>query len=343
MGFLLHKKHWFLAIIAITICFFSVGIETNARLPASSYLSSAEINWLTSHPIIRVAISKDYAPVSFINEDGRYVGISADYLNNIEQQIQLVNPAFQFKTIVPTPDQQAANNPTDKNVDLVVDFVDTPRRQKYWQFTKPYLSLPLHLIVQQDSKITTQLNQHNNIKVAVVAYYAANELIETDFPNVDLVLVSNNQEGLKKVAFGDVDAFVSDLAVASYWAGKAGLMQLKDAGELPYKYNISFASNNQTPLLHAILEKSLAKINNNQRKKINSNWMIGPFVDKHLFSKLVEWIVLLVAIALAVAAAWLIWRIFAQNKRLAKQQRALATLTQNQLNKSQNQKISMKI
>ena len=321
--------------ISAGFVFFGFAIANSNQFTAIQ-LSTAEVDWLANHPIIKVAVSQDYAPISFVNEDGQHVGISADYLKNIEKQLKVFNPKLQFQTIVPSPSQKAANNPLNKNVDIVVDFVDTPRRQNYWKFTKAYLTLPLHLIVQQDSKITASLSQHNNIKLAVVAYYAANELIATDYPNADLILVGNNQEGLKKVAFGEADAFVTDLPIASYWAMRAGLVKLKNAGVLPYDYKISFASSRQLPLLNAILDKSLANISTSEREKINDRWMIGPFVNKPLLSNLAEWLVLVSAVLLAFAAAWLVKRTVMQNKRQAKQQRALTLLTHSQLKNSQD-------
>lgn len=340
MGSLFHKKLFLLlALACIGFGFFGFGIFNNAAVASSNQdtqaqFTQAERDWLTSHPIVKVAVSQDYAPISFMNEDGQHVGISADYLEHIQRLLKAVNPQFQFQAVVPNPIQKAANDPLDKMVDLVVDFVQTPERQKYWQFTKPYLELPLHLIVRQDSKITVNLNQHGNINIAVVGYYAAHELIARDYPNLKLDLVGTNQEGLKKVAFGEVDAYVSDLPVASYWASKAGLVQLKDAGKLPYSYKISLASNHQIPLLHSILEKSLAHVQQLEQEQIIDRWMIGPFINKSLLSNLGEWLALISAVLLALAAAWLIWRIICQNRRLAKQQQALTLLTQYQLRQS---------
>lgn len=219
-----------------------------------------------------------------------------------------------------------------------MDFVNTPHRQKYWYFSKPYLTLPLHLIIRQDKKITTNLKQYGQLKLAVVAYYAALEIIENDYPNVTLVLVSSNQEGLKKVAFGEVDGFISDLPVASYWANSAGIVSLKNMGKLPYSYNISFATSRKLPLLHSIIEKSLATISSDTRLEIQARWLIGPFAIKPLLSSPLQWLMLIFAPLLAFAAAWSIWRIFRQNKRLAKHQHALKLLTQKQLGQTQHEK-----
>ena len=329
------KLYLYFRLVCLYLFFYSHVVLAASPHSTDLQLTKAEQVWLAAHSTVKVAISNDYAPISFVNEDGQHIGISADYLARIELQIKQYNPSFKFDIVVPTAAQKAANDPLNKSVDVVVDFVDTPKRHKYWQYTKPYLTLPLHLIVRQNSKININLNKKDHLKIAVVGYYAAHELIESDYPNVDLILVESNQEGLKRVAFGEVDAYVSDLPVASYWASKAGLVSLKNAGKLPYTYYISFASSRQTPLLHSILEKSLATISDSERERINTRWIIGPFAPKQLVRSSLEWLLLISAPFLAIAAAWSIWRTIRQNRRLAKHQKALTLLTKNQLRETQ--------
>ena len=98
---------------------------------------------------------------------------------------------------MPSKAERAANDPLTKHVNMVVDFAETPERLKYWHFTKPYMVSPLHLIVRQDSKMTSNLSHIGNVKIAVVNYYAARELFASDHPNLELILVNTAQEGLK--------------------------------------------------------------------------------------------------------------------------------------------------
>ena len=321
-----HRKSY---LFALLICLF--GIFSSIVFAAQTKFTQAEIDWLNLNTNIRVAVSSDYAPISFMQDDGQYAGISADYLALIEKQLKTVNPAFRFKVVLPSEVERTANDPLDKKVDVVVDFVETPDRQKYWKFTKPYLETPLHLIVRQNSDATSDLSLARNAKIAVVDYYAAHELLAKDHPNLTLSLVSTNQEGLKKVAFGEVHGFVSDLPVASYWSSKAGLADLKDAGELPYKHHVSFATSKQEAVLNDILDKALANINAKTRQDIQDRWLIGPFTDKPFFKDGRVWLILVGLLAFAWLAGWLKSNINKTNNRLIKQQNALALLTQSQL------------
>ncbi len=315
--------------LLLSLALFSLlfGFSSKIALAKQVQFTQAERDWLIAHPVVKVIGSSDYAPISYLNDQGQHVGISAAYLQHIEKQLKTVNSNFKFQFTKPTAAEKATIDPLKKGVDMVIDFVETPERLKYWQFTSPYLKMPLHLIVRQNSQLTSNLSQLNNRKIAVVGYYAAYELLARDHPNLQLILVDSNQEGLKKVAFGEVDGFVSDLPVASYWASEAGLTQLKDAGELAYMYRISFATNRQIPELHTILEKSLSGITSEMRQQIYERWMIGPFVAKSLFDDVRVWLILGCLILLLLATLWLKNRINRHDEKLVRQNRALVNLS----------------
>lgn len=185
----------------------------------------------------------------------------------------------------------------------------------------------MQLIVRQNSQVSLNLSKLNNAKIAVVDYYAAHELLARDRPNLQLILVSSNQEGLKKVAFGEVQGFVSDLPVASYWASEAGLSQLKDAGALPYVYKISNATSRNLPELQAILEKSLAEIKTATRDQIYDRWIIGPFVARPFLQDVRIWLILCCLILLLTATYCLKNRIIRHDEKLVRQNRALESLS----------------
>ena len=297
--------------------------------------TQTELDWIQLNSTVKVAVSSDYAPISFLTNKQIYTGISADYLTLIEKQIKQINPKFRFSAVIPSAAQRADNNPINKHVDMVVDFVQTPERLRYWRFTKPYLSMPLHLIAREGSTITTDLQQFKGKKLAVVGFYAAVELLAKNNPGLQLKLVDSNQEGLSKVAFGEAEGFVSDLPVASYWANKAGLVGLKVVGTLPYLYEISFATNKNKEILHGILEKSLAQISPNTRQQIQDRWYKGPFVIKPFFKDVRNWLMLAGLLSFALLAWWLKNKISSLNNRLRKQQQALALITQNQVDDTQ--------
>ena len=89
-----HKKSWLFALL-ISLLF---GILSSNVFAAQTKYTQAEIEWLKLNSNIKVAVSADYAPISFMQDDGQHAGISADYLAQIEEQLKAINPTFKFKT-----------------------------------------------------------------------------------------------------------------------------------------------------------------------------------------------------------------------------------------------------
>jgi PAS domain S-box-containing protein len=120
------------------------------------------------------------------------------------------------------------------------------------------------------------------MKVSVVSGYAVQEFIARNYPEVHIDVVPDVQTGLRKVSFGTSDAFVENLATASYYIEKEGIANLRIAGESGYTYKMAFASRKDWPLLNSILEKGLARIRPSEKKAIYRKWI--PLEQKSIFT-----------------------------------------------------------
>jgi PAS domain S-box-containing protein len=108
--------------------------------------------------------------------------------------------------------------------------------------------------------------------VAVVSAYAVQEYLQTQWPFLHTVDVSDIHVGLRKVSDGTVDAMVVDILQASYCLEKEGITNLKIAGESGYVYRVSFAVRNDWTELVPILNKVLDEISPEEKKEIFSKW-----------------------------------------------------------------------
>lgn len=248
-------------------------------------LSAQERAWLAQHPEVRISISPDYPPFSYLDEKGLPAGAVADYLALVQQRT-----GIRLKTIVPTPAQRAINDPKLKGVDAIAIFAETPERQKYWRFTQAYLDFPLYLIARDDAPRNLTLDTLGKLPLAVVGQYAVTEFLAADYPKLQLSLVPDTRAGLQQVAFGEASAFISDLPVASWWLQKEGLGNLRVAGRTGYHYRMGMAVRSDWPELHSILEKGLATITAQEREHITQRWSQGPLLDQTPLERWRLWI-----------------------------------------------------
>lgn len=230
-------------------------------------LTSDERAWLQAHPGIRVAISPDYPPISFLDAAGKPTGLEHDYLNLIESRI-----GYQFKRVIPTLAARAAISPHDKKVDMLVVYAETEARLEHWYFSKPYLDFPVHLVTQEYAPIQFSLENTQTQALSIVSHYATYEYISKNYPNIIIDKVDDTCIGLQHVSFGTSAGMVTDLPSANWCAKQYHLKNLKIAQATGFHYQLALASRKDWPVLANILEKGLASITPRERDTIYLRW-----------------------------------------------------------------------
>jgi PAS domain S-box-containing protein len=272
---------------------------------AEDILSPAERLWLQSHPEIRVAVSPDYAPVNFLNEHGKLVGLGTDYLKLVEKRL-----GVKFKQVVLSVPQMAAKRPAEKKVDMILTFAITDERLQYWNFTKTYLDFPVYIITRKDAPINFSL-ENTPQSVSVVGHYAVYDYLVKQYPKLLIDKVDDTCVGLQDVSFGVSVGMLSDLPVANWCASKHGLKNLKILNALDFHYKMSIATRKDWPILSGILDKGLNAITQKERDEIYTRWNKNG-IEQNKFEQYKYWIF---AIILSLTMA-LIYRLFQWDKRL---------------------------
>jgi len=253
--------------------FLFVALATAAvwnRNPAKEHpelLSAAERAWLKDHPVIRLAPDPDFPPVEYINENGRFQGITADYVALIEKKL-----GIQIEIVRLQNWDEIISKAKNRQIDAYV-ATKTPQRAEYLLFTRPFLEFPVVIIAREKVKTPLTLDKLTGMKISVVTDYAAHNFIANNYPQLHLDLTPDVQTGLRKVAFGLSDAFVENLATATYYLEKEGITNLRIAGESGYFYRMGFCTRKDWPELNGILEKGLAAINADEKEAIYHKWL----------------------------------------------------------------------
>jgi PAS domain S-box-containing protein len=257
---------WQQAILRWAVVFL-VFSGTSYAQPQPDPLTAEERAWLAAHPTLSLSPDPAYQPVEFFDEQGVFRGISADYLALIEQRL-----GFRFQVINRDKEQEAFRTGR-LYMDAMPTCAVTPERERSWVFTTPYLEFPTYIITRKSVSEPLTLAQLSGSRVAVVGIYAVREYLETNYPQIVVDPVPDARTGLQKVSFGLVDAFVSELPVATYWMEREGIMNLKMAGEAGYVYQLGFGMTKQVAPLQGILEKGLAQIRPEERAAIYHKWV----------------------------------------------------------------------
>lgn len=263
-------------------------------------LTAAERAWLDRQPVIRIAPDPDFPPIESFDPTGNYQGIAADYVSLLEQKL-----GIQFAIVRSPTWSDALQQARAREVDMFSAAASTPQREAYMSFTTPHIELPGVILVRTDLEQNLALEDLYGSKVAVVENYVWQELIAREHPEIELVPVPNLLSGLKSLSFGRVDAMVANLAIATHYIEKAGITNLRVAGESGYYGRYAFAVRNDWPELKNIIEKGLAEITPQEKQAILNKWV--HLRQQSLFESRTFWISLTVIVTLIVMTLTLGW------------------------------------
>ncbi|MGZ5052820.1 MAG: EAL domain-containing protein [Methylobacter sp.] len=228
----------------------------------------AEHAWLHAHPVIRVGVDRDFAPYEWIDAKGNYVGLSADYIAQVEQRL-----GVKFEIIKDKSWAGILEMAKRGELDMISNANQTPEREQYLIFTEPYLNTPAIIISDSNNGFIGSLDHLAGKRVALEAGYFMQDLLTHDHPEIHLVLAKDAQDALKMVSSGKADAYIGDAASANYAIKRSGMLNLSFSGDTNYKSHHRMAATKTNPELATILDKALADIPEAEKEAIQNRWM----------------------------------------------------------------------
>lgn len=243
-------------------------------------LTREEEAFIAQNRVVKVGIDRNWYPFDFVNKDGQHDGIAADYLNLLSQRLGLT---FEVEREVDWPGVLRLMQ--DRKLDVLAMAASTPERARYASFTRPYLRSPMVIVTDQKVDFLDGVNDLHGKKVAVVVDYASHEWLKTHHPELSLHQVNTTAEGLKKVALGEVFAFVDNLASVSFLIKQEGLVNLKISGQLPYSFDLAIGVRDDLPILRNILQKGLDSITPKEQDRIYEKWVRLEYDTRVDYSK----------------------------------------------------------
>ncbi len=244
------------------------GFVYGQTQPAELQISAAEKAWLRAHPVIRVGIDRDFAPYEWVDDQGRYVGLAADYLALVEQRL-----GVRFDIVKDKSWKEILDMARRGELDMIVCAVKTPEREKYLSFTEPYADTPMVIIDDGRGGYLGTLERLAGKRVAVEKGYFIEELLARDHPEIQVLTAPSVHEALNLVGTGQADAYIGDAASANYAVKRDGLLNLRLSGQTGYHSRHSMAAVRAHPELAGLLGKALAALSREEKDAIRNRWM----------------------------------------------------------------------
>ncbi len=239
------------------------------NVPSSpSVFTLQEIKWMADHPVIRLAPDPEFKPIEFFDASGNYTGIAADYVKLIEKKTGII-----FHIVRCTSWDQVIEKAKNREVDVLNAVVRSPQREAFMVFPTPYLEIPSVILVRNNVDRHLTLDQLEGMTVSMVSGYGYMDLIRNTHPTIRIDTSEDLKTALRKVSFGITDAFVGDLATASFYIQSEAITNLKVAGETRPANISGFAVRSDWPELASILEKSVSLVSEKEKEAILKKWI----------------------------------------------------------------------
>lgn len=183
--------------------------------------TEAEINFITAHPVIHLAVDPKFIPFEFFDEDEEYKGIAADYLSLISERTGL---KFDIAKGLTWP--EAYDMALSRKVDALPAISKTEERKVHFLFSKPYFYFKRVIVIRDTDSSIADIDDLAGLTVAVQRNSSHHSYL-LSYPNINLSLYDSVEAALASVASGTEKAFVGNLATTSYLVRLHALTNLK--------------------------------------------------------------------------------------------------------------------
>jgi ABC-type amino acid transport substrate-binding protein/signal transduction histidine kinase/CheY-like chemotaxis protein len=297
------------------------ALEGSAALQEQFALTEEETRWIRSHPHIRFGFDPEFIPFEFESKNKAFSGIASEYIHILNCRLGL-----NMQPVSGLTWKEAMVMARKRELDVLPCVAITQARKNDFAFTQPYLNFHRVMITRTDTPFLTSLDDITNSRVAVQAK-SSHEGYLRDHSNIKPVLYNTLAQALQAVSQGEADAFVGNLASATYWIRHNHLTNLKIAAPVSHEFQkLHMAVRQDWPQLVGILNKGLASISVSKAQKIQQRWIeveYEPGIRPVLFWKTIIW---LSGGALMVLVVVLVWN-WKQKREIAKRRKVEANLT----------------
>ncbi len=230
--------------------------------------------YLSKKQTIKMCIDPDWMPLE-MNQNGKHVGIAADYIHEMEHFIGIPIVLVPTRTWL-----ESMMYAKERKCDIFSLAMPTPERRMYMNFTHPYLHIPLVLVSKFDKVFYSDLSSLVDKPIGIAKGYAYGEILRVRYPNMQLVEVDNDADGLQKVEQKKLFGYIGTLATVAYQIQKEYYGSLKIVGKFDEKWELGVATRNDEPLLLSVFEKAIDSLDTMKNQAILNKWISVNYEER---------------------------------------------------------------
>ena len=227
-----------------------------------------ELAFVEDHPVIRLGVDPEFVPFEFIDENGEYKGIAADYLSLISEKTGL-----QFEVVKSLTWPEAYDMALVGKIDALPAVGKTSEREEHFLLSEPYYYFKRVIVTRDTDTSISGMDDLDGMTVAVQRNSSHHSYL-LSYPKINLSLYDSVEAALTAVATGTEKAFIGNLATTNYLIRSNGLTNLRFVSfEAEKQQALYFAVRKDWPELVSIFNKALSTITDSEKQVINNKWI----------------------------------------------------------------------
>ncbi len=293
----------------IVVCVVLFILITSSNLSSPCFAADKTISWTDSeiafmkeHNVIRLGVDPGFVPFEFVDDNGDYKGITADYLALISEKT-----GIKFEVVKDRTWPEAYNMALAGDVDALPAVGKTEEREKQFLFSEPYYYFK-RVIVTRDTD--TDISGMANLEGYAVAVQrnSSHHSYLLSYPKINLSLYDSVEAALTAVATGTEKAFVGNLATTNYLIRSNGLTNLRFVSfEAEKQQALYLAVRKDWPELVSIFNKAMDAISESEKLNINNKWIdLKAEIDYGPIVRIIVIISTFIAAVMGVSFFWIV-------------------------------------
>ncbi|WP_227764719.1 transporter substrate-binding domain-containing protein [Zhaonella formicivorans] len=229
---------------------------------------------------IRIAGDENYPPYEYVDDNGMYKGFNVDIMRAVAIELGM------DIELIPMTWQEALVALENGQVDAIQGMTKSKIREERFAFTEALVVNSQAIFVRKETNYVTELKDLAGMPVAFQAGDISSELLRS-IPEVIPIIKDDQEEALKALLTGEVEAFVGNRLTGLYILQKERQFdKIKIVGEPLYSTEYCSAVLKGNTQTLALLNQGIAAIKaNGTYDKIYRKWFGETFVDASRFWK----------------------------------------------------------
>ncbi|QNK01470.1 ATP-binding protein [Dyella telluris] len=235
-------------------------------------LTEDDRRWLAQLGTLRVGYEADRYPYSFMDKDGALDGLSSDYLSLIKSELGL---RLEF---VPARDlDELQRRVAAKEVDLVAAAMPADYDPSSMAFTRAYERFPEVIVSRLGGPAIAGPEDLRGRRVAVREEAGLISSLKMLLPRTDLVPVVSNEEGLKRLSDGQVDAYIGTLPAIDALIRDRYAASLHVVAPAGLDQDFTMGISRDKARLAGLIDNVIGNLKDSQRQAMRSHWLRADY------------------------------------------------------------------